>query len=95
LIHRPWGLRYGPEWEASLAAADQHDGYFEENLAVAEDALRTNPRGYYARGFLDDNDDVRVFTTKDRAAGYRVVIFFEIDQPAMQLELHWIDVEPL
>jgi hypothetical protein len=92
LLHRPWRLRYGTEWSASETAADPHDGYFAQNLAVARDALQTNPFAY-STPFLDERDDLRLWQTSDKAAGYNVIIACAIDRPSMTVELKWVELE--
>jgi hypothetical protein len=89
---RLWRLEEGPEWPKSLREADPHDEYFEDNLATARIALELDPFTY-SRGLMKENDDVRIFTTKDPAAGYRVIIGIRIQSRVVTLG--WVEVEPL
>lgn len=92
MIHRPWKLRPGPEWQSSLDGADPHDAYFRANIDVARDALATNPWAY-SHAFLEARDALRIYQTSDRAAGYNVVIFIEIDRTTTTVELKWVELE--
>ena len=43
------------------------------------------------RSGREEHDDVRIFTTKDRAAGYRVVIGIRLAFPVVTLG--WVEIE--
>ena len=65
-------LEEGPEWQDSVEAADPHDERFGDNLEALKLALQYGP-WKYSHGLTKQDDPVRVATTKDRAAGYRLV----------------------
>jgi hypothetical protein len=85
-----WRLEEGPEWQESLAAADPGDEYFERNVQATRDALAYDPLGY-SRPFTDQ--ETRVFTTKDVAAGYRLVALVRVDRDKRTVELGWAMLE--
>lgn len=87
-----WRLVEGPEWADSVEAADPGDGYFEDNLEALRLALEYGPFKY-STPFIDDRDDLRVATTKDPRAGYRLVAFIRIAAPTV--ELKWVMLEDL
>lgn len=89
-----WRLVPGPEWEQSVRDADPDDGYFEDNLRTTRDVLAYDPF-YLSRPFLGERDDARVFTTKDVAAGYRLVVFFKVRSGEQTVELGWVVLEQL
>lgn len=89
-----WRLTEGPEWGESVRETDPGDAWFERNLEAARQALELDPYTY-SRPFLGDRDEQRVFTTRDVAAGYRVVLFFRVWPPKRTCELGWVEVEAL
>lgn len=91
---RLWRLLEGPEWADSLAAADPGDGYFEDNVDALRGILELDPFAY-SHPFVEDRDLTRIATTKDVAAGYRLVILFRINPPKVTCELGWLWREPL
>jgi hypothetical protein len=91
---RLWRVVYGPEWQRSVDEADPRDGYFEDDLDAVEDALGLNPLRY-SFPFLDEQDDMRIFTTRDEAAGYRVIVFCRVDRAMKSVELCWVEREDL
>jgi len=94
-----FGLSDGPEWERSVREAEEEAlasggdlKRFEANQAAARDALQYDPRGY-SDPFLGGPDGARVFTTRDDAEGYRLVVFFEIKGDRSErkwLMLEWL-----
>lgn len=86
-----WRLSEGPEWQESLDAANPHDEYFDRNLQAAYDVLAYAPYEY-SRPFTDHN--ARLFTTKDRAAGYRLVALIRVIPEKQTVELGWMTLEP-
>ena len=91
---RLWRVSHGPEWQSSVDEVDPCDGYFDGNLDAVEDALGLNPLRY-STPYLDGQDDLRIFMTRDEAAGYRVVVFIRLDRAMKSVELCWVDLEPL
>ncbi|MCW2994064.1 MAG: hypothetical protein JWQ18_1559 [Conexibacter sp.] len=90
---RLWQIAYGPEWHQSVSTADPGDGYFEDDMEACHDALGLAPFTY-SHQFLD-RDDVRIFTTSDELAGYRVVVFLRIEREVTRVTLEWVMLEPL
>lgn len=82
----------GPEWQESLEAADPGDDRFADNLAALKLALGYGP-WKYSQPLAEDHDPVRIATTKDLAAGYRLVVGLRIDSP--NVTLGWIELERL
>ena len=74
----------------SLADADPGDEYFQRNVQTTRDALEYDPFTY-SRPFTDEN--TRVFTTKDVAAGYRLVALIRVDRSKRTVELGWAMLE--
>jgi hypothetical protein len=95
LIHRPWRVRYGPEWRASFDAADPGDGYFEQDVARAEETLRTSPWGSWAYPFLTPRDDLWILEIDDYKAGYCVIVMYAVDKEATAVELKWVELGDL
>lgn len=87
-----WGIDEGPEWEASVVAADPGTDRFQENLKALRDAIAVNPFGY-TRPLVKETEYERYGTTKDVAAGYRLVIFIRVDVAATRCELVWVELE--
>lgn len=92
----PWQSREGPEYAASLEKARQQADdldRLEQNLTACRFALKRDPQGL-SHAFLEERDDLRVFSTTDIAAGYEMVVFFEI-LAAYSIELKWIELRHL
>lgn len=87
-----WRLVEGPEWASSLSAEDPGDEYFWRNVRALRDSVQYNPFAY-TRGLTGDLDDTRVFTTKDGAAGYRLVALIRVDRSRQAVELGWLTLE--
>lgn len=92
-----WELRDGPEWSQSVGEAEQaveaagsELDRFAANLDASRAALENDPHAF-SQPFLGNRDDVRVFTTKDEAAGYRLVVFFRIQKRVC--ERGWVVLE--
>jgi hypothetical protein len=68
-----YALVPGPQWEESVAAADPGDDRFADNLEALKLALGYAP-WRYSQALVEEHDPVRIATTKDRAAGYRLVV---------------------
>lgn len=82
----------GPGWQDSLSAADPGDDRFADNVQALKFALEYAP-WKYSQALAEEHDPVRIATTKDRAAGYRLVVGIRID--ASTVTLGWVDVETL
>ncbi len=82
----------GPEWLESLEATDPGDERFSDNLEALKLALGYGP-WKYSRPLLEEHDALRIATTKDPAAGYRLVIGVRIEPP--NVILGWIELELL
>jgi hypothetical protein len=91
-----WRVVRGPEWAASVAEADPGDDYFRRNLEAIELVLSVRPFGPGTGSFIEDQDeDIRLYTTSDVAAGYRVVTLFRVNRDARTVELGWVTLESL
>ena len=82
----------GPDWQESLKAADPDDDRFADNLEALRLALQYAP-WKYSHALVEEHDAVRIATTRDEAAGYRLVVGFRIDPP--NVTLGWVELEPL
>lgn len=89
-----WTVVRTSEWEASVSDVDPGDGYFERNLETVFDALSLGPYEN-SKPFVTDRDDVRLFLTRDDAAGYRVIVLFRVDGHRRRVELGWVALETL
>jgi hypothetical protein len=85
-----WRLVNGPEWEQSLADADPDDEYFRRNVETVREAMAYD-QFFESQPFTDE--DTRVFTTKDVAAGYRLVALVRVDRSKRTVELGWAMLE--
>jgi hypothetical protein len=92
LLFRRWQLRLGREWEPSVEAADPDDGYFDENLRVAYDALLYDPWSH-SHALTGGRDTLRVWWASDSAAGYNLFVFLEIHEAERVVEFKWVDRE--
>lgn len=82
-----------PGWQRSLREADPGDDRFEANIDAARQALAYGPYKY-SRPLVEDHDAVRIFTTRDDAAGYRVFVGIKVEPPNVRLgwvELEWLE----
>lgn len=93
MLYREWRLRPGPDWDASLRAADPGDGYFQESIDSARLVLERDPWSY-SHPFLD-REELRVLTTADHRAGYSVIVFIAVDRSSATVELRWAELAPL
>jgi hypothetical protein len=91
---RLWRVVDGPEWAEAVEAADPSDEYFQDNLEAMRQALELGPY-HYTHPYIEERDDVRVMTTKDRKAGYRLVALVRIDASKRTVERGWVMLEPL
>lgn len=91
---RLWRLVFGPEWEASVRAADSGDDRFDDNLQALLDAFEVSPY-LHARELTEGTPDDRYGTTKDVAGGYRLVVFVHVDPRRGTCTLAWCAREDL
>lgn len=89
-----WRLREGPEWKASVEAADPGTPRFKENVDVLREVIEHAP---YARcrELHEANLDDRYATTRDVSEGYRLVAFFHVDKQKQTCTLGWLARENL
>lgn len=83
-------LLEGPEWQQSVEDADTGDQRFQDNLAALRMALEYGPYKY-SQPLVEEHDKTRIATTKDVAAGYRLVAGVQMDTP--NVILGWLDLE--
>jgi len=95
LLARIWRVFNGPEWDESVKAADPRDEYyFLRNLETLRDALALDPYRY-SHPFLAERGELRIYQTRDQAAGYRLIAAIEVISPAKTVELRWVVREDL
>lgn len=87
-----WRLEPGPEWCESVRDADPGDEYFARNLEALREILRLRP--YEASSPFSEHE-VRIVTTKDVAAGYRLVALIRMRPREQTVELGWLMLEDL
>jgi hypothetical protein len=87
VLFQRWTLTEGPEWADSLEEAEVADGYFERNLETMRLSLGYDP--YFETATFMDDRELRVWSTTDFAAGYRLVVFLEIFPERRTCELKW------
>ncbi len=92
---RLWRLIYGPDWHSSVEQADRGHDRFRENRQVLEEVISFDPFHPYTRVLWPENDTDRVATTRDVAAGYRMVVFYRVDRTAQACTLEWMELEDL
>lgn len=80
----------GPEWQGSVNAAHPGDERFDDNIAALRLSLEYGAYDY-SRPLIEDHDLVRIATTKDVAAGYRLVAGIKIELTTVTLG--WLDLE--
>ena len=85
-----WRVVPGDEWQESLEGIDPSDEFFARNVRSVYDTLSFDPYSW-SRAFTDHN--TRLFTTKDVAAGYRLVALIHIDPGSHTVTLGWADIE--
>lgn len=91
-----WGLEDGRDWQDSVDDVQTGDARFEANLEALRESLSVFPTKY-SRPLVEgvEEDDVRYATTKDVAAGYRLVAFIRLDRDRHKVVLEWLAVEQL
>lgn len=94
MLARTWRVIDGPEWAGSIEDADPDDAYFARNLEAIKIWLERDPH-YGSHTLLDGDDDLRVFKTRDEAAGYRLIVVIEVDSAAKTVERRWLHREQL
>jgi hypothetical protein len=94
LLARTWRVFDGPEWTDSVKEADPADEYFARNLEAIKIWLERDPH-YGSHALVDGNDDLRVYKTKDEAAGYRLIVVIHCDVSAKTVECRWLHREQL
>lgn len=94
MLARTWRVLDGPEWTESVEQADPHDSYFARNLEALKIWLERDPH-YGTYTFLEDDESLRVYKTKDEAAGYRLLVVISCDSQAKTVERRWLGLEPL
>jgi hypothetical protein len=91
---RLWRLVYGPDWEASVRAADPGHERFEDNLRALLDGFEISPY-LHARELTPGMPDDRYGTTRDVAGGYRLVVFVHVTPAKGTCTLAWCAREDL
>jgi hypothetical protein len=94
LLAHTWRVVDGPEWAASVNEVDPHDGYFARNLEALKIWLERDPH-YRTHTFLDGDESLRVYKTKDEAAGYRLLVVIECNDEEKIVERRWLALELL
>ncbi len=96
-----WRLRDGPGWTESVEAAENDaiensifgPDRFQANLEAICDALAYNPFEYSRPLVEGVDDDLRYGTTKDVAAGYRLVVLVRLHRMSRTIERAWMTTE--
>jgi hypothetical protein len=88
------GVVDGPDWAESVDKADPTDQYFARNLEAIKIWLERDPR-YGSHALIDGDDDLRVYKTKDEAAGYRLIVVIHCDAVKKIVEHRWLHRELL
>ena len=94
MLARTWRVVDGPEWTESVEEADPADEYFARNLEAIKIWLERDPH-YGSHGLVDRTDDLRVYKTRDEAAGYRLIVVIHCDASAKTVERRWLHREQL
>lgn len=94
MLAHNWRVVDGPEWAECVEDVDPHDNYFVRNLEALKIWLERDPH-YGTHTFLEGDDSLRVYKTKDEAAGYRLLVVIACDDETKTVERRWLAVEPL
>jgi hypothetical protein len=84
----------GPEWAESVEEADPDDEYFARNLEAIKIWLERDPF-YGSHALVEGEDALRVYKTRDEAAGYRLIVVIHCDGDAKIVERRWLHREQL
>ena len=77
-----------------MANEDPGDARYRENIRALRDAIAVNPFAW-TRPLIEEIELERYGTTRDGAAGYRLVVFVRVDVDTRTCVLAWVKLERL